>query len=274
VIGSAPQQLLHAWRDGRPNFLMLPPGMLTDFLARSPRALRPDPGLYLLVAGSSLPDALNAEARLRMTSCVYNVYGSTECSTHSICNAADSMGRPGHVGYPVPYADVQVVDEKGQPMPSGEEGEVRVRAPGMATAYLEDDAASREAFRGGWFHPGDTGRIDADGSLTITGRVKELVNDGGVKIAPARIDELARSVEGVFDAAAFASRDSGGDHLCIAVVAGPAFDESELLARYRAAFPTHPKPAIVRVDAIPRNEMGKVQRTRLAQSRTSSTPRQ
>jgi acyl-coenzyme A synthetase/AMP-(fatty) acid ligase len=262
IIGGAARPL-EAWRLGRPTFMMLPPGTLREALATLPAGVRPDPALQLIVAGAALPDTLNIQARLRITPNVYNVYGSTECSTVALCHAADCVRKPGNVGFVPPYMKVQVVDEHDQPLPDGREGALRVHGPGMATHYIDDEEATRGAFRDGWFYPGDAARIEPDRSVTITGRVVELMNMGGVKIAPDRVDDIVIAVPGVRDAATFYI--AGENRLGIAVVPGEGFAEDVLMARYVEAFPKHPRPHVLRLDRVPRNEMGKVQRLRLAE---------
>jgi acyl-CoA synthetase (AMP-forming)/AMP-acid ligase II len=158
---------------------------------------------------------------------------------------------------------VEVVDEDHRPVAQGREGAVRTRGPGMATQYLGDPQGTAENFRDGWFYPGDMGRFDEDGCLRLTGRMRELMNIGGVKLAPDRVDELFSGMAGVRDIASFALPAPQGDQLCIAVVPGEGFDEQAILSRYRDAFPKHAPPRLLRVEQVPRNEMRKVQRSQL-----------
>lgn len=265
AIVSFGSDLVRTWRRGRPTFMLVSPSSLQAMLQSMPKRQRTETNLHLAVAGAVLPDALNIEARVRITPSLWNVYGSTEASTISMCHASDCLRRPGFVGYAPPYVDVEVVDEHDVPLPAGQEGTLRVRGPGMALSYLDDVDASSNAFRDGWFYPGDAARIDAEGGLTITGRVNELVNIGGVKMAPERIEEALAAVPGLRELAAFAVPTPQGAQLCLAVVGEATFSEDTLMARYHQAFPSLPPPRVIRLDQLPRGEMGKVQRAQLVE---------
>src|SRR5206468_4819525 len=83
-----------------------------------------------------------------------------------------------------------VVDERGNPVSPGTPGEIVIRGPSVMRGYENNPTANAEAFVKGWFRTGDQGTMDADGYVTITGRLKEIINRGGEKISPREVDEI------------------------------------------------------------------------------------
>ncbi len=221
------------------------------------------PGLTVYTGGAPLSVALNRQIRQRLTPNLYIIYGATEVATVTMARAERALDQPGYVGHCVPYSRLEVVDSNDKPVPAGEEGILRVRGGGMPTGYLEDAEATSTAFQGGWFYPGDTGRLDKSGALQVVGRVTEVANLGGVKIAPSAVDEALEGYPGVVDLAAFSVPGPNTDKLWLAVVAPDGFDQEGLLRRYAAAFPKYPALHVIRMSNIPRNEMGKAMRARL-----------
>ena len=205
------------------------------------------------------------EIYLNRFNVVRNAYGSTEaglmCSKLLTSSATDTSA-----GFPPEDAVVEIVNSAGLPVPRGAEGTVRLRTPGMVRGYIGDAHASVEAFRDGWFYPGDTGSFDERGELHITGRMNDQFNFGGIKINAVAIDEVMLAVAGVRDAMCFArpTPDTIGE-LNAVVVLTPEADKSKKIAEIRQA--VHEKYGPSRVpakffvqNAVPRNEAGKAQR--------------
>ena len=250
----------------RPTVMLVSTTQLDSLVQSLPADYAPLQPLSVYVAGSVLPQAVNRQARLRLTQSLTMVYGSTEVGTVALAPAAFADTRPGFTGYVVPPAWVEIVDEQGRPQPHGTTGEVRVRTEGQAALYLDDPEATAQAFRDGWFHPGDLGRLGPDGDLTIVGRVGELMNFGGVKLTPDVVEEALAGTPGVADMAVFALGTPGAERPCVAVVPSPGFTEEALVRRFVQAYPRLPAITVFRVDSIPRNDMGKVMRANLAGS--------
>jgi acyl-CoA synthetase (AMP-forming)/AMP-acid ligase II/thioesterase domain-containing protein len=212
----------------------------------------PDPGLPVL-----LEEALGAP--------VLNGYGLTE--TGGVARTTPAARKPGSAGRSSGL-DVAILDPQGNPMPVDAEGEIVVRGPSVTAGYLDNPEANEAAFRGGWFHTGDLGRLDGDGCLFITGRIKEMINRGGEKILPREVDEVLLAHAALADAAAFAvPHPTLGEDIAAAVVlrAGAATSEQELrqFAGTRLASFKVPR-RIVFVEKIPRTATGKPQRGVLA----------
>jgi len=248
-----------------PNVLMMSPQQLAGVVGNLPRDHWPREHVAIYVAGSSLPPALSQATRLRLSERLFVVYGSTEAGSVTMAHASAVDDQPGTTGVVLPTAQVQIVDESGRPVATGEAGEVRIRAEGMVDGYVEESDMGSSPFRDGWFYPGDLGALSGDGTLTIAGRVREVMNFGGTKFAPERIEQALASTPGIVEMAAFAIRGPGGyAQPCLAVVRGAGFDEKVLRQNFSTAFRRLPPLTVLQIDALPRNEMGKILRTELA----------
>lgn len=173
----------------------------------------------------------------------------------------------GSVGWPL-LAQVRVVDADGRATAPGEVGEIQVRGPQVFDRYLDDDELQRRSRVDGWFRLGDLARLDASGEIFLVGRLKEVINRGGDKIAPLEIDAALRAIAGVADAAAFAiPHPTLGEEVAAAVVLAPSAavsaDEIAAAARSRLGASRAPRRVWI-VDALPRNEAGKLVRRELA----------
>lgn len=235
---------------------------MVDVLERESRTL---PRVQMVVvAGTVLPAALAERIRAVTEGCAVIVnYGSTEAGAGTV-RTYDSDD-PFDAGHVAPGTQLEIVDDDDRPLPAGEVGVVRYRTFGMVQEYLGEPEATASAFRDGWFYPGDLGRIRPDGGLTLAGRASEVLNAGGVKVDPARIDQVALSHPGIVDACAFAYDTASGIRaIGLAVVSEESADLGALSDRLALTF-VHAAPSLVaRLDAIPRTAIGKPKRAELA----------
>jgi acyl-coenzyme A synthetase/AMP-(fatty) acid ligase len=216
------------------------------------------------VGGASTPPSTMLAARAMLCTNVVGVYGSTEAGLVAQTPAAVLQAHSDAAGYIVPGVELEIVDDHNAPVARGAEGIVRLKTPTMSQGYVGDPEASAAAFRDGWFYPGDIGSLGADGLLRITGRTDEMINAGGVKLSPVAVDDFLLTLPGVREAAAFARRQPGRpDEVWAAVVCGDAFDEHAVLASCRERLNSRAPVRLVRVEAIPRNAMGKPLRQQL-----------
>ncbi|MFI4923551.1 MAG: AMP-binding protein [Vicinamibacteria bacterium] len=173
----------------------------------------------------------------------------------------------GGLGRPV-LCEMRLVDADGRVVAPGAVGEVHVRGPQVFDGYLDDDALNARTRVDGWFATGDLARIGDDGELRLVGRAAEIVNRGGDKISPLEVDAALRSIPGVADAAAFGvAHPTLGEELVAAVVRAEdaVLTEADVADAARARLGARRAPRRVWfVDALPRNEAGKVVRSRLA----------
>jgi acyl-CoA synthetase (AMP-forming)/AMP-acid ligase II len=169
------------------------------------------------------------------------------------------------VGRPVFAVEVEAVDDADGRLRPGEIGQLRYRGPGVATGYYDDPEASREAFRGGWFYPGDLASLDELGFVTLKGRRKDMILRGGVNIYPPEIEATLTEHPAVAEAAVvgWPSRELGEEVAAFVRLVAPATSE-DLLAfcRSRLARYKWPRKAFV-VDELPRNSSGKVLKSEL-----------
>ena len=130
-----------------------------------------------------------------------------------------SVGRTGAVGFVLPGMEVEIVDDADMPLLAGQEGVVRIRSPYGATEYLEDPDESARVFLDGWFYPGDLGRLTADNMLVITGRETNVVNIGGEKVNPEKLEEILLDHPDVMQAAIIAMpNELGVNDICALLV--------------------------------------------------------
>lgn len=200
---------------------------------------------------------------------VIEAYGMTEAAHQMATNPLPPGDRhPGSVGRGAGVR-IAIMDTQGALLPAGTRGEVVVAGPNVMAGYAANPDANAAAFCDGWLRTGDEGYVDASGYLYLTGRLKELINRGGEKIAPREIDEALLNHPAVEQAVAFAvphaqlGEDVG---VAIVLVAGRSVSGAEVrafLGERLAAFkvPRH----VVFVDAIPKGPTGKLQRIGLAE---------
>lgn len=219
------------------------------------------PSLRILMSGGSLLHASERTAALqRLSPNFMNLYSSTEGGGVSILRPDHAEDKSGSVGLPVYMNEVQVVDESDRPAPVGMVGRIRQRAPWIPAGFYNDAEASAEAFRDGWYYPGDLGRLDADGFLSIAGRSKDMLIRGGVNIYPVEIEAVLCEHAAILDAAVVGRpHHEFGEEPVAFVVAKGAVDADQLVAHCRQSLASYKIPrAFYFVDDLPKSAQGKV----------------
>jgi len=161
---------------------------------------------------------------------------------------------------------ISIMDESGNHLPQGQVGEVVISGPNVIRGYENNPEANASSFVNEWFRTGDQGVLDANGYLTLTSRLKELINRGGEKIAPREIDEVLLSHPCVAEAVAFGMpHPTWGEEVAVAVVLREPQSEAVLLGfcKERLADFKCPKKIHI-VETIPRTATGKIQRRAVA----------
>jgi acyl-CoA synthetase (AMP-forming)/AMP-acid ligase II len=199
---------------------------------------------------------------------VLEAYGMTEASHQMASNPLPpAERRPGTVGVETGI-HIAVMDEVGHTLPSGESGEVVIQGPTVLDSYANNPEANAKAFTDGWFRTGDQGFLDKAGYLSLVGRLKEMINRGGEKIAPREVDDVLLQHPAVAEAVAFGSpHPSWGEEVAAAVVLKGEATEKELIAFARERLADHKVPKkIYLVERIPRTATGKIQRRAVAEA--------
>ena len=258
--------------DESPSWYTAVPTMHQAILARGARnadIVKAAKLRFIRSSSASLPPQVMT-ALEEMWSCpVIEAYGMTEASHQMAANPLPPAKRiPGSVGI-ASGPEVAIMSEDGKLLAANETGEIVIRGENVTKGYESNPKANAEAFTDGWFRTGDQGIMTADGYLTITGRLKEIINRGGEKISPREVDEILMNHPAVEQVVTFAvPHDKLGEDVAAAVVLkeGQQATESELrdfAAKSLAAFKV-PR-SITLLEEIPKGATGKLQRIGLAE---------
>jgi acyl-CoA synthetase (AMP-forming)/AMP-acid ligase II/acyl carrier protein len=254
-----------------PTWLTAVPTMhqaLIDRLTSHPSEVPTTPLRFLRSSSASLATQVMVQAEQIFGAPLVEAYGMTEAA-HQIAANPRPPGerRAGTVGRAA-GPDVAVLGVDGTLVPAGVDGEIVIRGDNVMVGYDAPPEVNAAAFHDGWFRTGDQGRLGDDGYLTITGRLKEIINRGGEKISPREIDEVLLDHPAVAQAVTFAVPDRRlGEIVAAAVVAAPGAspgerDLREFVALRLAPFKV-PRRVVV-LDELPLGATGKVQRIGLA----------
>ena len=217
---------------------------------------------FIRSCSASLAPATMLEMEEQFGVPVLEAYGMTEAAHQMASNPLPPGVRlPGAVGAGT-GVQIGVMDEGGALLTTGDRGEVVIRGPNVIRAYESNPEANASSFTDGWFRTGDEGVLDAQGYLTLTGRIKELINRSGEKVSPREIDEVLMAHPAVAEAVAFAvPHPTHGEEPGVAVVLSEAVPERDLLAHCRVHLADFKCPRKVYiVDSLPRTATGKIQR--------------
>jgi len=233
-----------------------------DVIARNP--LR-----FLRSSSSSMPPQVIKELEDIFKSPLIESYGMTEATHQMASNPLPPRARkPGTVGLAA-GPEVQIMGEDGSLLAPGDVGEIVIRGPNVTAGYENNPKANAEGFLNGWFRTGDQGIKDAEGYISITGRLKEIINRGGEKISPREVDEILMDHPAVAQVVCFGMpHPKLGEEVAAVVVLkdGASASERDLqdfVGKHAADFKVPKK--ILFMDEIPKGATGKLQRIGLAQ---------
>jgi amino acid adenylation domain-containing protein len=225
-------------------------------------------------ASASLPPAVLRKLESLFGVPVIETYGMTEAASQIAANPLGQR-KPGSVGRPA-GAEIMIVDREGRALASGERGEIALRGPTIARGYDNDIVATEFAFRDGWFRTGDLGYFDEDGYLFIVGRIKDIINRGGQKVAPVEVEQALLSHPDVVEAAVFSiPQERLGEDVAAAVVlrADAKLTPQKLRNFTRERLARFKVPGLIRiVPEIPKGPSGKIQRGGLAAGLSTTLP--
>ena len=224
-----------------------------------------------LCGGASIPERLMRDARAALPHTFTSpLWGMTECGGVTTCPFdAPEEKLFATDGLPCASMQVKVVDEEGEEVPRGSDGELLVRGPMVTRGYVnQPELTARHFLEDGFFRTGDRARMDEDGYVRITGRIKDLIIRGGVNISPVDIEGVLFSHPKVANVAVVGMPDARlGERICAYVVAHPGqtltlAEVQRWMAAARMAKPKWPERVEI-VDALPMTPSGKVQKFRL-----------
>jgi acyl-CoA synthetase (AMP-forming)/AMP-acid ligase II len=221
---------------------------------------------FIRSCSSALAPATLAQLEARFGAPVLESYAMTEASHQMTANPLPpDVHKPGSVGRGA-NVDVAIMDEAGELLPVGTQGEVVVRGPNVTRGYHNNPEANTAAFTHGWFRTGDRGVLDAEGYLTLIGRIKELINRGGEKISPLEVDAVLLAHPAVAEAASFAAPDPKyGEEVHAAVVLRADATAADLQAHCLSRLADFKVPKVIHlVKELPKGPTGKVQRRFMA----------
>jgi acyl-CoA synthetase (AMP-forming)/AMP-acid ligase II len=223
---------------------------------------------FIRSSSSALPPTVIAELERVFHVPVVEAYGMTEATHQMASNPLSGPRKAGTVG-PSGGPEIRVVDETGKTAPRGQPGEIVIKGPNVMASYENNPKANAEAFYDGWFRTGDLGVMDEDGYVSITGRLKEIINRGGEKISPREVDEIIMEHPAVHQCVTFAMpHDMLGEDVAAAIVLrqGTEATDRELREFASARLAPYKVPRkILIVSEIPVGATGKLQRIGLAQ---------
>ena len=224
---------------------------------------------FIRSSSASLPPQVMQELEDVFGCPVIEAYGMTEASHQMASNPLpDAARKPGSVGIAA-GPEVAIMSEDGVILNARETGEIVIRGENVFSGYESNPAANAEAFTDGWFRTGDQGIMDNEGYISITGRLKEIINRGGEKISPREVDETLMDHPSVEQIVTFAMpHDKLGEDVAAAVVLREDREATEkelreFAAEHLADFKVPRR--ILFLDEIPKGATGKLQRIGLAE---------
>ena len=261
------------WMDeAKPTWFTAVPTMHQAIASRASKNLeiiKRHPLRFMRSSSSSMPPQVIREAEELFGAPLVESYGMTEATHQMASNPLPPAARkPGTVGVAA-GPEVAIMAEDGTLLPRGDTGEIVIRGPNVTAGYESNPKANAEAFVDGWFRTGDQGVMDAEGYISITGRLKEIINRGGEKVSPREVDEILMDHPAVAQVVCFGMpHPKLGEEVaaCVVLREGQAATERELqeFVSKRAADYKVPKK-ILFMEEIPKGATGKLQRIGLAQ---------
>jgi long-chain acyl-CoA synthetase len=219
-------------------------------------------GIKVRPGGAEVPLALRKKFVNVVPSLLYVRYATTETGAIAMAGPTDHIDNAS-CGKVLPGVVLQIVNDSGEELPPNTIGEIRVRTPGMATGYLDNPQQTSHRFHDGWFYPGDTGCIKADGQLLVYGRKDDMIILNGINIFPSEIEIVLESHPAVANAIAVALTSQIHGQIPVAAVQlkqGNSTNVDELMIYAREKLVLRYPRRILILDTLPRNKQGKLLR--------------
>ena len=270
-----PAKVIGMMLEHRMSHAFASPSLLAS-LMRHPDARGADWGALrsILVGGAPITDATARAAREVFGEVLFQGYGQTEAVPLAVMGPGEWFAElPGSnplraAGRVAPYAQVEIRDEDGNPLPIGQDGEIVGRVEGQMHGYWDDPELSKTRLVDGWVHTRDVGRLDHNGFLYVLDRIDDLIISGGFNIWPAELETVIADLPGVLEVAVFGVPHQRWGETPMAVVsidAAAALTAEQVIATCATRLGSYKKPTVVEVttDALPKSVVGKLLRKQL-----------
>jgi long-chain acyl-CoA synthetase len=261
----------------RPTYFSAVPAIYI-FLSGLPAEVAPDTSsLRFAICGAApMPPSAIVDFEARYGVQIIEGYGLSESTVALTVNPLDGTRKAGTVGRPLPGVEMAIVNDGGEVVPAGVDGEVVARGAVIMRGYLGKPAETAAALQDGWLHTGDIGHLDVDGYLVLVDRKKDLIIRGGENISPSEVEAVLAAHPAVLEVAVVGRPDPVmGEEPIAFVVARPGHDvdPSELLEWARTTLAKFKVPKEIRVvESLPRNAIGKVFKPVLRDSLAPTDP--
>ena len=263
-----PDAALDAIERERVTLAVLVPAQLTAMMKLARWTTADLSSLRVLTTGSTIVSQAFVQRVHERGVPLIQVYGTTEtCPIAAYLRIEDARRKAGAAGLPALYCALRIVDENDNDVPAGADGEILVRGPNVMQGYWNAPAATATALRGGWYHSGDIGHVDAEGYLHVVARKYDLIISGGENIYPAEIENVLLEHPAIVEACVVGCPDERwGEAVVAAVVLKPGarLSAADVMAMLDGRIARYKQPRAVRfMDSLPRTALGKVQREQL-----------
>jgi acyl-CoA synthetase (AMP-forming)/AMP-acid ligase II len=213
-------------------------------------------------AGLPFSPAMAKEIIAKITPNIYQGYASTESGSVSLLKPHEQLTKVGSSGRLVWGVEADITDQEGNPVPAGDEGEIRVRGPNVCVGHYKNPEEQAKSFRDGWFYTGDIGRFDDNGYLYVLGRIKDFIKTGSINVAPREVESAILSMAGIEDVAVIGISDPEWGEAVKAIVVvkdGHAISTSDITRHCKHMLAGYKTPKYIEfTERIERNALGKV----------------
>ena len=252
----------------RVTLAVLVPAQLTAMMKLARWSTADLSSLRVLTTGSTIVSQAFVQRVHERGVPLIQVYGTTEtCPIAAYLRVEDARRKAGAAGLPALYCALRIVDENDNDVAAGADGEILVRGPNVMQGYWNAPAATATALRGGWYHSGDIGHVDAEGYLHVVARKYDLIISGGENIYPAEVENVLLEHPAIVEACVVGCPDERwGEAVVAAVVLKPGarLSATDVMAMLDGRVARYKQPRAVRfMDSLPRTALGKVQREQL-----------
>ncbi|MDF3130552.1 long-chain fatty acid--CoA ligase [Kiritimatiellaeota bacterium B1221] len=258
-----PQGLLTILTTHKPTVLPAVPSMFNALLRMPEEALPCFKSIrFCISGGAAMPMEVMKKFTEKFGIVIYEGDGPTECSPVTCVNPIGGETRIGSVGFPVPDVEMKIYNEAGEEMPTGEIGEICVRAPSVMKGYWKQPEETAASFFGEWFRTGDLGQVDEDGYFYIVDRKKDMVIVNGMNVYPRVVEEVLYTHPQIVECAVIGvPHKSHGEipEAWIAAEEGITLDPADLRKFCLEHLGKHEIPRrFHQIDALPKNANGKI----------------